>query len=163
MLWPMGRDDMRAGDNDRKAVADQLKTALDEGRLDLDEYDERLQRVYAAKTFGDLDGLLQDLPGTVPVAHSQIQPAAAPPLPEPAPARNQVARWVGPYAGVFVVCVLIWAITSASAGHLVYFWPVWMLIPLVLGVFGQWRGHEHSRSGRDANREARRAARRDRR
>jgi hypothetical protein len=67
---------MRAGDGDRKAVADQLKTALDEGRLDLSEYDERIQRAYAAKTYADLDGLLDDLPGTVPVQQSQIQPAA---------------------------------------------------------------------------------------
>ena len=48
----MGRDEMRAGDGDRQAVADKLKAALDEGRLDLHEYDERLQQTYAAKTYG---------------------------------------------------------------------------------------------------------------
>jgi hypothetical protein len=146
MLESMGRDDMRAGDTDRKAVADQLKVALDEGRLDLSEYDERLQRTYAAKTFGDLHGLLDDLPGTVPAAASAVQPATLPPTapasPAGAPVRGRdVARWVGPYGSVVVVCVLIWAITSAAAGHLTYFWPVWMLIPLVLGTFGQWFGH----------------------
>lgn len=142
MLGRMGRDDMRAGDNDRKAVSEQLKTALDEGRLDLSEYDERLQRTYAAKTFADLDGLLSDLPGTTPVQHSQIQPAAtsAPagrPVRASLPAGRQVAQWVGPYGGVVLVCTLIWLITSISAGHLTYFWPVWTLIPLILGVFGQ--------------------------
>lgn len=136
---------MRAGDGDRKVVAEQLKTALDEGRLDLDEYDERIQRTYAAKTYADLDGLLDDLPGTVPVQHSQIQPAASAPLPGApvhpgSPDGRQIAHWVGPYAGVILVCTIIWAITSASAGHLTYFWPVWMLIPLILGVFGQWFG-----------------------
>ena len=148
MLVPMGREDMRAGDGDRKAVADQLKTALDEGRLDLGEYDERLQKTYAAKTFGDLDGLLDDLPGTVPVAHSQVQPApaaaAVPAAPEPHGA-PWLVRWLGPYGGVFLVCVLIWVITSVSAGHLTYFWPVWMLFPMILGVFGT-RG----RRGRDS-------------
>ncbi len=129
---------MRAGDTDRKAVADQLKAALDEGRLDLTEYDERLQRTYAAKTFGDLGGLLDDLPGTVPAGAAQVQPAA--PASAPVTGRD-VARWAGPYGGVVVVCVLIWAITSAAAGHLTYFWPVWMLIPLVLGTCGQWFGH----------------------
>lgn len=165
MLGPMGREGMRAGDSDRKAVADQLKTALDEGRLDLSEYDERLQQTYAAKTFADLDGLLDDLPGTVPVQHSQVEPAA--PGAAPAPARsaaNQVARWVGPYGGVIAVAVIIWAITSVSAHHVTYFWPVWMLIPLVLGVLTQWRSHDNA----DANafraaREERRAARRARR
>jgi hypothetical protein len=47
---------------------------------------------------------------------------------------------VGPYAGVILVCTLIWLITSLSSGRLQYFWPVWMLIPLIFGVFGQWFG-----------------------
>ena len=42
MLGRMGREGMRAGDSDRKAVADQLKLALDEGRLDLSRTDELL-------------------------------------------------------------------------------------------------------------------------
>jgi hypothetical protein len=172
MLGRMGREGMRAGDSDRKAVADQLKTALDEGRLDLSEYDERLQKTYAAKTFSDLDGLLDDLPGTVPPQQSQVQPAAAPAPPSGAPAAphagaGQWARWTGPYGGAFLVCVLIWAVTSASAGHLVYFWPVWMLIPLVLGLGGQWFGYNHQRdayrSARDEQRAAYRAARDERR
>jgi hypothetical protein len=142
MLGRMGREDMRAGDSDRKAVADQLKTALDEGRLDLGEYDERIQRTYAAKTYADLDGLLTDLPGTVPVQHAQVQPAGGTAVagPSPSPGR-QIAQWVGPYGGVILVCTLIWLVTSISAGHLVYFWPVWMLIPLILGVAGQAFGH----------------------
>jgi|SRR4051812_5680117 len=152
----MGREDMRAGDVDRKAVADQLKTALDEGRLDLGEYDERIQRAYAAKTFRDLDGLLDDLPGTVPVQQSQVQPAAPVGVPasttRPRPTGNQVAHWVGPYAGVILVCVVIWLITSVTAGHLTYFWPVWMLIPLIFGVFGQMFGQGGSTGGRDRRR-----------
>src|ERR1700761_8239023 len=162
----MGRDEMRVGDSDRKAVADQLKTALDEGRLDLSEYDERLQKTYGAKTFADLDGLLDDLPGTVPPQQPQVQPAATAAPAVPGPARstgNQVARWVGPYGGVIAVCIIIWAITSASAGHLTYFWPVWMLIPLVLGVAGQWAGHNHGRSYHDERRAARDAYRAERR
>jgi hypothetical protein len=173
MLERMGREGMRAGDSDRKAVADQLKLALDEGRLDLSEYDERLQRTYGAKTFADLDGLLDDLPGTVPPQQSQVQPAApaSSPVAGSEPGRstpNQVARWVGPYGGVIVVCIIIWAVTSASAHHLTYFWPVWMLIPLVLGVAGQWFSHDNAdsnafRSARDdrrANRDERRSRRR---
>jgi len=156
----MASEAMRAGDSDRQAVVDQLKKALDEGRLDLSEYDERLQKTYAAKTYADLDGLLDDLPGTVPVQHSQVQPvppaaAAVPTAPDSA--AGQVAKRIGPYGGVVAVCIIIWAITSASAGHLTYFWPVWMLIPVVLGLLGQWRGQD----GGDRN--SARAARRDRR
>ncbi|MGK5680786.1 DUF1707 SHOCT-like domain-containing protein [Actinoplanes sp. URMC 104] len=134
----MGREQMRAGDGDRKAVADQLKTALDEGRLDLHEYDERLQRTYAAKTYADLDGLLDDLPGTVPVQHSQIQPAAPSVAPVPAAqGPDDNAQWVGRYAGVVAICVLIWAITSIASGELLYFWPIWTMIPLILGFFSR--------------------------
>ena len=157
---------MRAADSDRKAVADQLKAALDEGRIDLNEYDERVQRAYAAKTYGDFAGLLDDLPGTIPVHDARLQPAQAAPVESPArPTRGEAAHWVSPYAGVIAVCVLIWVITSVSAGHLTYFWPVWMLIPLVLGVVGQWSGHGGAREARDARRaarDARRAAMRDR-
>jgi len=146
MLGRMSREpqersarNVRAGDADRKAVADQLKTALDEGRLDLHEYDERLQRAYAAKTYADLDGLLDDLPGTVPVQQSQVQPAAAPPPPVASPEHGPAAdrQWLGPYAGVVLVCTLIWLVTSIASGELLYFWPVWMLIPLILGFFGR--------------------------
>jgi hypothetical protein len=153
---------MRAGDSDRQAVADQLKSALDEGRLDLGEYDERLQRTYAAKTYADLDGLLDDLPGTVPVQRAQVQPAQSAAVPAAKlPAAHHVAQWVGPYGGVIAVCIIIWAISSVSSHHLQYFWPVWMLIPFVLGVAGRWRGHENVH--RYSDRDARRAARRDRR
>ena len=165
MLGPMGREGMRAGDSDRKAVADQLKAALDEGRLDLSEYDERIQQAYSAKTFADLDGLLDDLPGTVPVQQSQVEPVTpAAALVPGRSAANQLARWGGPYAGVITICVIIWAITSASAGHVTYFWPIWMLIPLVLGIFRQWFSHDNAdsnafRIARDERRAARRARR----
>src|SRR3954452_14858713 len=107
MLEDMERAQMRAGDGDRQQVAARLKQALDEGRLDLSEYDERLQKTYAAKTFGDLNGLLDDLPGTVPPERSQMQPVAAQ---APAPTTNEPQRgesswlpgYLGPYGGVFL-------------------------------------------------------------
>ncbi|MEV6343378.1 DUF1707 domain-containing protein [Actinoplanes sp. NPDC051851] len=129
----MGREGMRAGDADRQRVADQLKTALDEGRLDLGEYDERLQRTYAAKTYGDLDGLLGDLPGPIPRQRSQVNPHPAAHLGHPPKGSAGQAR-VAPALGAFLICTLIWAISSATSGHLQYFWPAWVLIPVVLSV-----------------------------
>jgi hypothetical protein len=164
----MGRDEMRAGDSDREAVASRLKAALDEGRLDLHEYDERLQKTYGAKTYGDLNGLLDDLPGTVPLQQAQVQGYEPPVAPAPAAAAqqprsggSQVAHWVGPYGALILVCTVIWGITSASAGHLTYYWPVWMLIPLIFGILGQRRS-QGTGSG-ISDRDARRAARRERR
>ncbi|HWM05429.1 MAG TPA: DUF1707 domain-containing protein [Actinophytocola sp.] len=146
----MGRDDMRAGDSDRQAVADKLKQALDEGRLDLGEYDERLQRTYAAKTYGDLNGLLDDLPGPAAAPQPGVAPVPLPP-PAGAPVRTSragelVRSWLGGFGGVFVICVVVWLATSIGSGHALYFWPVWLLIPMAAGAlehFGRGDRHRH--------------------
>lgn len=57
------RDELRVADVDRAFVAERLSAAIDEGRLSLSEYDERVRDAYAAKTYSDLDKLLMDLPG----------------------------------------------------------------------------------------------------
>jgi hypothetical protein len=119
---------MRAGDADRQAVADQLRGALDEGRLDLHEYDERLQQAYAAKTYGDLDRLLADLPGTVPPEHAQVVPVRPPEMYRGATRRWLAETWDG-YFGVIAICVAIWAVISVMAGDVVYFWPGWVAGP----------------------------------
>jgi hypothetical protein len=139
----MSRDEMRAGDSDRQAIADRLKTALDEGRLDLHEYDERLQRTYAAKTFGDLDSLVTDLPGTVPAQQSRVRPYQPPAAPLAAPGAGNVPRPGGPpflasYGGVVLLCFVIWGVSCIASRDFIYPWPLWMLIPLVLGAFGRW-------------------------
>lgn len=66
------REDLRVADVDRKFVAERLKEAVDEGRLTLAEYDERLRDTYVAKTYGDLDKLIFDLPAMVGEQHSQL-------------------------------------------------------------------------------------------
>lgn len=58
-----GIPQLRVADRDREAVAKRLGAALAEGRLDLDEFDERVAKAYAAKTVADLAGLTADLPG----------------------------------------------------------------------------------------------------
>jgi hypothetical protein len=135
---------MRAGDGDRQAVADKLKLALDEGRLDVGEYDERLQRTYGAKTYGDLKGLLDDLPGTTVAAQGHassepLLPSAAPPPATSSRSGQLVKAWLGGFGGVFVVSTVVWLITSLSTGHMLYFWPVWLLIPMLFGIMGRYR------------------------
>lgn len=68
------RRDLRVSDADRDQVAAILRDAAGEGRLDLDELDERLGSVYAAKTYGDLEPLTRDLPH----AATQPPPVAVP-------------------------------------------------------------------------------------
>lgn len=59
---PDRRPDLRVSDIDRDRVADVLKDAHGNGRITVDELDERLTSVYAAKTYGDLAPLTSDLP-----------------------------------------------------------------------------------------------------
>jgi hypothetical protein len=59
---PTAEADVRASDADRDRVADILRDALAEGRLDAHEHSERLDAVYAAKTMGELEPLVHDLP-----------------------------------------------------------------------------------------------------
>ncbi|MEU6041607.1 MULTISPECIES: DUF1707 SHOCT-like domain-containing protein [Actinomadura] len=53
--------ELRASDADRERVAAVLREALADGRLTIDEHAERTERVYAARTLGDLTGLTADL------------------------------------------------------------------------------------------------------
>lgn len=53
---------MRAGDADRERLVEQLREHHAAGRLTLEEFDERMQKAYAAKTYGELGTLTRDLP-----------------------------------------------------------------------------------------------------
>lgn len=53
---------LRASDADREQVAERLRLATAEGRLNTDDLDERLQTLFAARTYGELDALIADLP-----------------------------------------------------------------------------------------------------
>ena len=59
---------LRASDADRERVANVLREAAGDGRLTMDELDERLDAVYAAKTYAELEPVTHDLPdaGSVP-------------------------------------------------------------------------------------------------
>lgn len=54
--------DLRAADADRERVAERLRDAVAEGRLDMEEFEERLDATYKARTYGDLEPITRDLP-----------------------------------------------------------------------------------------------------
>ena len=56
------RADLRISDADRHEVADILREAAGEGRLDIDELEERLEEAYKAKTYAELEPITSDLP-----------------------------------------------------------------------------------------------------
>ncbi|MFG3032850.1 DUF1707 domain-containing protein [Streptomyces sp. NPDC048253] len=57
-----GLPDLRASDADRERVAEVLRDALAEGRLDMTEFEERLEETYKARTYGELAPITRDLP-----------------------------------------------------------------------------------------------------
>jgi hypothetical protein len=59
-----GPGSMRASDSDREHVAEALREAAAEGRLDLEELNERLDLAFAAKTYAELEPITADLPTT---------------------------------------------------------------------------------------------------
>lgn len=56
----------RISDDDRHRTAEFLRQAAGDGRIDLEELDERLEATYAAKVYADLVPLVADLPGAEP-------------------------------------------------------------------------------------------------
>jgi hypothetical protein len=68
---------LRISDDERHKVAEVLREAAGEGRIDLDELDERLEATYAARTYADLVPITLDLPVARP-SDLPARPAATP-------------------------------------------------------------------------------------
>ncbi|MFF2331375.1 MULTISPECIES: DUF1707 domain-containing protein [unclassified Streptomyces] len=77
---------MRASDAERERVAETLREAVAEGRLEMEEFDQRLEATYKARTHGELTPLVRDLPAP----GTQLPPVG--PAPVPAAAGSAV-RW----------------------------------------------------------------------
>ena len=75
---------LRISDSERHQVAEILREAAGEGRLDMDELDQRLEATYAARTYADLVPITLDLPAH-PHQRPVVKPAAALPDVVPGP------------------------------------------------------------------------------
>ena len=144
----MSEPHMRAADSDRTAVATALGRHMADGRLTVEEYEERVTRAYAARTYGDLAALTADLPS------SGLTRPAARPVPAPAYARSCGPAWSRGYhrgawaawARVAVIVTAIWLFASIASGQFIGFWPIWVVGPwgfiLLSRTFGgPRRGH----------------------
>ncbi|MEV0370411.1 DUF1707 domain-containing protein [Streptomyces sp. NPDC050636] len=88
---PPAEADIRASDADRDRVAEILREALAEGRLDAEEHAERIDLVYRAKTMGELAPMVRDLP-VAGAGRPQFSPGAYPSASgAPLPDQNLVA------------------------------------------------------------------------
>jgi hypothetical protein len=120
---------MRAADADRHKVAEQLKAALDEGRLSLHEYDDRVKDAYAARTYADLMGLLSDLPAPgLNAAEVSARQAAERRREANRLPTALVVLWTI-WGALAAVNLVVWVLVSMSTDTNLYLWPAWMLVP----------------------------------
>ncbi|MGH3942657.1 MAG: DUF1707 domain-containing protein [Pseudonocardiaceae bacterium] len=109
---------MRAADADRERVAEELRLAHAEGRLDLAEYDERVRRAWAARTYRELQVLTDDLPpATATPAGTDLD------VRRRSPWRGHAAVWLS----VSVINLVIWAVVSLFTP--VDPWWIWVAGP----------------------------------
>jgi hypothetical protein len=96
---------LRISDEDRHQVAEVLREAAGEGRIDLEELDERLEATYAARTYADLVPITLDLPAAA-ATHLPTRAAASTPSPVvPGPAEERHVAILSGFerTGVWVV------------------------------------------------------------
>jgi len=138
---------IRASDADRDQTAAALQEHLAAGRLTTEEFDERLDKAYAAKTLGELDDLMADLPQA---GHDRLPGASlehatgAPPLArqgqpgtvEAGPGRFSPAwraAW-GSWLAISLFFFVIWLVSGASGG----LWFLWVVLPLGALLLARW-------------------------
>jgi uncharacterized membrane protein YdbT with pleckstrin-like domain len=111
------RASLRASDADREAVAERLRQATIEGRLLAEELEQRLEVLFCARTYGELDGLVADLP----IRHAP-------------PRRRQatIGHYVIPAIAIAIVLPLVVAVVVAAVAFLLTgvfaVWVVWLAI-----------------------------------
>jgi hypothetical protein len=120
---------MRAADADRHQIAEQLKSALDEGRLSLGEYDDRVREAYAARTYAELLHLVADLPKPG-LSAAEVNARRAAELKREArklPMALMVLWTI--WGAATAVNVAVWFLVALPYGFAVYPWPIWLLVP----------------------------------
>jgi hypothetical protein len=137
---------IRASDQDRDRTAGLLREHHALGRLDPEEFNERLDKVFLAKTIGDLDALTADLPAVdpYPLPTSSLPrhlPAAGLPASSVLDAMSRghgrlspawQAAW-GSWFCTALLMIVIWALTGAG-----YPWPLWVIGPWGAVLAGRW-------------------------
>ncbi len=129
---------MRASDADRDRVAERLHQAVSEGRLLAHEFEERLGRALRARTYGELDAVLDDLPGGPAVTMVASRPS-----------RLALLRRY-PLAFAVLTCVLGVAVAAIIAAAVAFIASGLWILPIVAFFVFRTRGGRARRSRRDA-------------
>jgi hypothetical protein len=134
---------MRASDSDREKVVEILRVAYTEGRLTMDEFDDRTTAAYSAKTWGDLHGLTSDLPAAANLSPPPAAPPAVPQLQliqDSTPADAPIMPGRRPVFIPFLPVAILFLIVATSAHAFVLLVPGLILLLV-------WRGARR-RNGR---------------
>ena len=123
---------LRVSDHEREQHIDILRRHAADGRLTVDELEERVERAYAARTREQLAGVLAQLPALA-------EASAAPPRPVADSRRRLVTGDLAPYVGVNLLLIAIWALTGGG-----FFWPIWAILGWGVGIVS------HARAGSSA-------------
>jgi hypothetical protein len=122
----MNEQDLRLSDAERETASQALGEHYAQGRLDADEHHERHERIWSAKTRGEIPPIFADLPGGSPLQAAPRRSAATPSWaagPRPtyaAPRRRSGLPW--PVKALFVIALVALVVTH------------WPLILIALGV-----------------------------
>jgi class 3 adenylate cyclase len=143
------RADVRVSDAERERAVEVLRTHHADGRLTLEEFTDRVDEAYRARTESDLAHSLRELPPEVvdrsqhgrhhhhdhhQQRHQQRQRR---------PRRRRLPMW---WIRVNGICTAVWAATTVGGG-LHYFWPMWVMLGTsfpVVAAAGHGRRHEQT-------------------
>ena len=118
------RGSLRASDADRDHIIDRLHRAATEGRIAAEELEQRVAAALKARTYGELDATVADLPG--PRERSDRRPV-----------RRGAAGWAlsAVRTNPWLLIVLIPAVTTAAAIMLAVtvIWAVVVLLVMAMG------------------------------
>ena len=155
---PRSYGQVRASDADRAIVSDVLSEAYALGQLDVEEFDERTEAAAKIKTLGEVPALIEDLVLTDPAetepsqlddagraqALARLEEDRVPITPEQIDAAAQkyytdrVRRsLLGAVAGPVGIVLAIWAFSSIASGQFIFFWPIFVIVPTLLGGLGR--------------------------
>jgi hypothetical protein len=126
-LWDRlaGRDpNLRAADADRERIAERLRKSHAEGRLDMDEFQQRLERCLEARTFGELSELVRDLPRQ----DDQDERRSI--------GRSRTWRWRLVLLAPILLAVIL---VSAATGHQDHVFWLWIPVVFLLWRMSWWR------------------------
>lgn len=117
--------EVRVGFAERDRATTALQEHLAAGRLETDEFDERVGAALKAKTRGELDALFTDLPGDW--SHAQVAVRESAPVAETTPAPAPLERPMPAILGSWIWLVPAIALAAATRGRLGLLVPITVL------------------------------------